>query len=139
LILQELDVVGVLCVELFATAEGALLVNELAPRPHNSGHFTIDACVTSQFEQQLRAVCGLPLGDPSRLQPGAAMANLLGDLWADGAPDWAGMMTDFPNVKLHLYGKADAKPGRKMGHLTALGATAEEAAETVRRARTRLG
>jgi 5-(carboxyamino)imidazole ribonucleotide synthase len=137
-ILEELDVVGVLCVELFVTGNGELLVNELAPRPHNSGHFTIDACVTSQFEQQLRAVCGLPLGAASQLRPGAAMANLLGDLWADGAPDWAGMQAEFPDVKLHLYGKADAKPGRKMGHIAALGETAEEAAETVRRARARL-
>jgi 5-(carboxyamino)imidazole ribonucleotide synthase len=137
-ILQQLDVVGVLCVELFVTAEGDLLVNELAPRPHNSGHFTIDACVTSQFEQQLRAICGLPLGDPALLRPGAAMANLLGDLWSDGTPDWAGMQADSPDVKLHLYGKAEAKPGRKMGHLTAIGDTAEAAAETVRRARGRL-
>jgi 5-(carboxyamino)imidazole ribonucleotide synthase len=137
-ILEQLDVVGVLCVELFVTAEGDLLVNELAPRPHNSGHFTIDACVTSQFEQQLRAVCGLPLGNPALLRPSAAMANLLGDLWADGAPDWAGMQAEFPDVKLHLYGKADAKPGRKMGHLTILGETAEAAAGTVHRARGRL-
>jgi 5-(carboxyamino)imidazole ribonucleotide synthase len=138
-ILEQLDVIGVLCVELFVTENGDLLVNELAPRPHNSGHFTIDACVTSQFEQQLRAACGLPLGDPSRLRPGAAMANLLGDLWANGTPDWAGMLTEFPDVKLHLYGKAEAKAGRKMGHLTALGETAEEAAEKVQQARARLG
>ncbi|MES2463072.1 MAG: 5-(carboxyamino)imidazole ribonucleotide synthase [Armatimonadota bacterium] len=137
-ILQELDVVGVLCVELFVTAEGTLRVNELAPRPHNSGHFTIDACVTSQFEQQLRAVCGLPLGDPSLLGRGAAMANLLGDVWTDHTPDWSGMMTDFPDVKLHLYGKAEAKPGRKMGHLTVSGKTGAEAAERVRQARARL-
>ena len=138
-ILQALDVVGVLCVELFVTAGGDLLVNELAPRPHNSGHFSIDACVTSQFEQQMRAVCGLPLGDTTLLRGGAAMANLLGDLWTNGTPDWAGMLAEFPDVKLHLYGKADAKPGRKMGHLTALGETSEEAVETVRRARARLG
>lgn len=137
-ILEKLEVVGVMCVEFFVTENGDLLVNELAPRPHNSGHFTIDACVTSQFEQQLRAVCGLPLGDTRMLRPGAAMANLLGDLWANGTPDWAGMLAAFPNVKLHLYGKADAKPGRKMGHLTALGETSEAAADTVRRARARL-
>lgn len=137
-ILHHLDVVGVLCVELFVTEDGRLLVNELAPRPHNSGHFTIDACVTSQFEQQLRAVCGLPLGDTSLLRPGAAMANLLGDLWAHGEPDWAGMLADFPSVKLHLYGKAAARPGRKMGHLTAAADTPEDAAATVRAARTRL-
>ena len=124
--LEALDVVGVLCVEFFVTPDGELLVNELAPRPHNSGHLTFDACVTSQFEQQLRAVCGLPLGlDVELLRP-AAMANLLGDLWAGGEPDWAAACL-IPDVKLHLYGKAEARPGRKMGHLTALAATAEEA------------
>ena len=92
-----------LCVEFFVTHEGALLINELAPRPHNSGHLTVDACVTSQFEQQLRAVCGLPLGSTEMLRP-AAMANLLGDLWANGEPDWAAACA-FPGVKLHLYGK----------------------------------
>ena len=117
-VLEALDVVGVLCVEMFLTQDGSLLVNELAPRPHNSGHLTIDACVTSQFEQQLRAVCGLPLGSTELLRP-AAMANLLGDLWAGGEPDWAAACA-FPDVKLHLYGKAEARPGRKMGHLTAL-------------------
>ena len=104
--LEALDVVGVLCVELFLTRDGRLLVNELAPRPHNSGHLTFDACVTSQFEQQLRAVCGLPLGSTALLRP-AAMANLLGDLWASGEPDWAAACA-FPDVKLHLYGKTAA-------------------------------
>ncbi len=117
-ILEALAVVGVLCVELFVTRSGRLLVNELAPRPHNSGHLTFDACVTSQFEQQLRAICGLPLGATDLLRP-AAMANLLGDLWHDGEPDWAAVC-GFPTVKLHLYGKAAPRPGRKMGHLTAM-------------------
>ena len=99
-------------------ATGALLINELAPRPHNSGHLTIDACVTSQFEQQVRAVCGLPPGSTELLRP-AAMVNLLGDLWTAGEPDWAAACL-VPGVKLHLYGKAEPRPGRKMGHLTAL-------------------
>jgi 5-(carboxyamino)imidazole ribonucleotide synthase len=135
-ILEELGVVGVLCVEMFLTRRERLLVNELAPRPHNSGHLTFDACVTSQFEQQLRAICGLPLGSTELLRP-AAMANLLGDLWADGEPDWEAACR-FPEVKLHLYGKAAARPGRKMGHLTALGRTVDEARETVTAARSEL-
>ncbi len=106
-ILDRLDVVGVLCVEFFLTRAGKLLVNELAPRPHNSGHLTIDASLTSQFEQQLRAVCGLPLGDTRLLRP-AAMANLLGDEWMNGEPDWPAAL-DVPQVKLHLYGKADLR------------------------------
>ncbi|HEY1066428.1 MAG TPA: 5-(carboxyamino)imidazole ribonucleotide synthase, partial [Pirellulales bacterium] len=129
-ILETLNVVGVLCVEFFVTRDGRLLVNELAPRPHNSGHLTIDACITSQFEQQLRAICGLPLGSTEFLRP-AAMANLLGDLWLPRDPDWA-KVAAFPEVKLHLYGKAEGRAGRKMGHLTAVGATAEEAAARVR-------
>ncbi|HET9225162.1 MAG TPA: 5-(carboxyamino)imidazole ribonucleotide synthase [Thermoanaerobaculia bacterium] len=132
-ILEGLGVVGVLCVEMFLTRDGKLLVNELAPRPHNSGHLTFDACVTSQFEQQLRAICGLPLGSTELLRP-AAMANLLGDLWSDGEPDWAAACR-FPEVKLHLYGKATARPGRKMGHLTALAPTPEEARARVLAAR----
>lgn len=135
-VLETLDVVGVMCVEFFLTSDGTLLINELAPRPHNSGHLTFDACVTSQFEQQLRAVCGLPLGSTEYLRP-AAMANLLGDIWQNGEPDWAKAL-EFPNLKLHLYGKAEARKGRKMGHLTALGDTVEEAVETVRRARNKL-
>jgi len=134
--LEALDVVGLLCVEMFLTRGGALLINELAPRPHNSGHLTFDACVTSQFEQQLRAVCGLPLGATDRLRP-AAMANLLGDLWQGGEPRWADALR-FPDVKLHLYGKTDARPGRKMGHLTALADTAAAAARTVLAARAAL-
>jgi hypothetical protein len=104
-VLKTLDIVGVLCVEFFLTKKGRLLINELAPRPHNSGHLTLDASVTNQFEQQLRAVCGLPLGATDFFAP-AAMANLLGDVWAGGEPVWARALA-FPDVKLHLYGKAD--------------------------------
>jgi len=132
-ILVELDVVGVLCVEFFLKPDGSLFVNELAPRPHNSGHLTIDACVTSQFEQQLRAICGLPLGSTEQFSP-AAMANLLGDLWQPGEPDWAAACS-FPNVKLHLYGKREPRPRRKMGHLTARASSTNEALELVRAAR----
>jgi 5-(carboxyamino)imidazole ribonucleotide synthase len=135
-VLEKLDVVGLLTVEMFVTSDGRLLVNELAPRTHNSGHLTIDACVTSQFEQQVRAVCGLPLG-ATDLQRPAAMANLLGDLWQRGEPNWPAALED-PLVKLHLYGKAGARVGRKMGHLTATGATAEEAVMRVTQARARL-
>ncbi len=135
-VLDALEVVGVLCVELFVTAGGKLLINELAPRPHNSGHLTFDACVTSQFEQQLRAVCGLPLGATELLRP-AAMANLLGDLWQDGEPDWVAAC-GFPAVKLHLYGKSQPRPGRKMGHLTALDASAGAAREQALAARAAL-
>ncbi len=112
-ILAKLEVIGVLCVEFFLTRDGRLMVNELAPRPHNSGHMTIDASVTSQFEQQLRAVCGLPLGGTERLRP-AAMANLLGDLWSAGEPNWAAACA-MPEVKLHLYGKATPRPGARWG------------------------
>ncbi len=132
-ILEALDVVGLLTVEMFVTRDGCLLVNELAPRTHNSGHLTIDACVTSQFEQQLRAVCGLPLGSAAMKSP-AAMANLLGDLWSAGEPRWHQALQD-PSVKLHLYGKAQARPGRKMGHLTVMATSVEEAALKVRNAR----
>jgi len=135
-VVEALDVVGVLCVEMFVTRDARLLVNELAPRPHNSGHFTFDACVTSQFEQQLRAVCGLPFGSPRQLVP-AAMANLLGGLWQHGEPDWCAACA-FPSVKLHLYGKASARPGRKMGHLTAMAGTGDEAARIVIAARAAL-
>jgi 5-(carboxyamino)imidazole ribonucleotide synthase len=135
-VLETLDVVGVLCVEFFLTRDGRLLINELAPRPHNSGHFTFDACVTSQFEQQLRAVCGLPLGTTMLLKP-AAMANLLGDLWQTREPNWEAALA-LPEVKLHLYGKLAPKPGRKMGHLTAMAETAEAAADIVRQARANL-
>lgn len=132
-ILEQLDVVGVLCVEFFLTADDRLLVNELAPRPHNSGHFSFDASVTSQFEQQLRAICGLPLGNTDLLRP-AAMANLLGDLWSGGEPNWEAACR-FPEVKLHLYGKSQPRPGRKMGHLTALADSPAEAARIAVEAR----
>jgi 5-(carboxyamino)imidazole ribonucleotide synthase len=132
-VMDALEYVGVLCVEFFVTGNGELLINELAPRPHNSGHLTFDACRTSQFEQQLRAICGLPLGSSELLQP-AAMANLLGDLWSGGTPNWIAALS-FPGIKLHLYGKSTARPGRKMGHLTALAATGEEARTQVLQAR----
>ena len=135
-ILEELGVVGVLCVEFFLRKDGKLLVNELAPRPHNSGHLTVDAHVTSQFEQQLRAVCGLPLGSTEQLRP-AAMANLLGDLWEHGEPNWAAAC-GHPDVKLHLYGKLQPRVGRKMGHLTALAARPQDALELVLSARSAL-
>jgi 5-(carboxyamino)imidazole ribonucleotide synthase len=135
-IATQLDLVGVLAVEMFLAENGTLMVNELAPRPHNSGHFSFDACITSQFEQQLRAVCGLPLGSTRLLRP-AAMANLLGDLWSAGEPDWRAAAA-FPYVKLHLYGKSEAKPGRKMGHLVGLGDDVEEALAMVRAARSAL-
>jgi 5-(carboxyamino)imidazole ribonucleotide synthase len=133
---RALDLVGVLGVEMFYLPNGDIVVNELAPRPHNSGHFTFDACVTSQFEQQLRAVCGLPLGCPTLLRP-AAMANLLGDLWLNGEPRWekAAALRD---VKIHLYGKIEPRRGRKMGHLVAMANTAEEAAARVVEARAAL-
>ena len=135
-VLEALDVVGVLCVEFFVTRAGALWINELAPRPHNSGHLSIDAAFTDQFEQQLRAVCGLPLGDPSLLRP-AAMANLLGEHWIDRRLDWHAAVS-LPNVKLHLYGKRQAIRGRKMGHLTALAESPEAALDAVLEARRRL-
>ena len=133
---EMLDYVGTLCVEFFVTQDEKLLINELAPRPHNSGHLTFDACVTSQFEQQLRAVCGLPLGSTAFHSP-VAMANLLGDLWENGEPNW-GAALDAPNVKLHLYGKMEPRSRRKMGHLTATADTASNAVEAVRQARQRL-
>jgi 5-(carboxyamino)imidazole ribonucleotide synthase len=132
-VLEKLEVVGVLCVEFFLCPDGKLLINELAPRPHNSGHLTFDACVTSQFEQQLRAVCGLPLGSTELLRP-AAMANLLGDLWEKGEPNWSAALA-MPEVKLHLYGKLEPRPGRKMGHLTALANDVDTAERLVRAAR----
>jgi len=135
-LLEQLRVTGVLCVEFFVTPQHALFINELAPRPHNSGHLTIDACITSQFEQQLRSICGLPLGSTEMFRP-AAMANLLGDLWQLREPQWAAACAR-PELKLHLYGKIEPRPGRKMGHLTATASTAEEAERIVREARARL-
>ncbi len=133
---QKLELIGVLCIEFFLTRKGDILVNELAPRPHNSGHLTINASRTSQFEQQLRAVCGLPLGS-TEFVAAAAMANLLGDLWCEGEPNWPAACA-LPDVKLHLYGKIEPRPGRKMGHLTALAGTPEAAAQTVLLARQQL-
>ncbi len=135
-IARALEVVGVLGVELFCMPSGDLVVNELAPRPHNSGHFSFDACMTSQFEQQLRAVCGLPLGDPTLLRP-VAMANLMGELWSSGEPQWANAAA-FSEVKIHLYGKTEARPGRKMGHLVAMADTVEQAEARVLAARAAL-
>jgi 5-(carboxyamino)imidazole ribonucleotide synthase len=134
---EALDVIGVLCVEMFVTRTGTVIVNELAPRPHNSGHLTIDAHVTCQFEQQLRAVCGLPLGSTAAHGAAAAMANLLGEEWATGEPDWAAALA-FPGVKLHLYGKSEPRAGRKMGHLSAVAASADAAERCVREARAAL-
>jgi 5-(carboxyamino)imidazole ribonucleotide synthase len=126
-IAKELDVIGLLAVEFFLTKRGDLLVNELAPRPHNSGHYSFDACVTSQFEQQLRAVCGLPLGDVRLLSP-VLMRNLLGDLWVKGAPNWSGLLA-LPGLRLHLYGKSEPRVGRKMGHYCVLAETLDKARE----------
>jgi 5-(carboxyamino)imidazole ribonucleotide synthase len=135
-IFEKLDVVGVLCVEFFVDHNDQVMVNELAPRPHNSGHFTIDSCVTCQFEQQVRAICGLPLGSPRQHRP-AAMANLLGDVWNQGEPNWSAALQT-GDVKLHLYGKTEPRVGRKMGHLTALADSAAAAEESVRQARAAL-
>lgn len=132
---EHLDAVGVLCVEMFVVGT-ELVVNEMAPRPHNSGHCTLEAAAASQFEQQLRAVCGLPLGDGT-CRP-AAMVQLLGHLWAGGEPPWERALAD-PGVHLHLYGKHEARPGRKMGHLTCVDSTGERALERALEARDRLG
>jgi 5-(carboxyamino)imidazole ribonucleotide synthase len=126
-IAKELNVIGLIAVEFFLTKRGDLLVNELAPRPHNSGHYSFDACVTSQFEQQLRAVCGLPLGDTRLLSP-VLMRNLLGDVWAHGTPDWPGLL-ELPGLRLHLYGKSEPRVGRKMGHYCVLAETLDQARE----------
>ncbi|MGB0716082.1 MAG: 5-(carboxyamino)imidazole ribonucleotide synthase [Phycisphaerae bacterium] len=135
-VVEALDYVGVLCVEMFYTKGQALIVNEIAPRPHNSGHLTIDAHTCCQFEQQVRAICGLPLGGGTQLAS-AAMANLLGDLWQAGPPDWSALR-EFPEARLHLYGKSDARAGRKMGHVTVLASSPDEAEDRVIRLRKRL-
>jgi 5-(carboxyamino)imidazole ribonucleotide synthase len=137
-IAEALGTVGVLTVEFFLTAEGRLLVNEIAPRPHNSGHLTIEAAVSSQFEQQVRALCGLPLGATDLVTP-AAMVNLLGDLWAGGEPNWEAALRADPGVKLHLYGKRTPAQGRKMGHLTVLDPDPEIALARALAARQALG
>ncbi len=133
-IASEMGYVGVLCVEFFILTDGSLVANEMAPRPHNSGHYTIDACAASQFEQQVRAMAGLPLGDTRQHSP-AVMLNVLGDVWFEGdakdrarTPAWAEVAA-LPSARLHLYGKEDARVGRKMGHITFAGATLEEARE----------
>jgi 5-(carboxyamino)imidazole ribonucleotide synthase len=120
-----MEYVGTMAVEFFVVSGGRLLVNEIAPRPHNSGHFSLDACATDQFEQQVRAVAGLPLGDTTLLAP-VSMVNLLGDVWERGQPRWDRALAD-PHVHLHLYGKTEPRPGRKMGHINALGSTPEDA------------
>jgi 5-(carboxyamino)imidazole ribonucleotide synthase len=134
---HALDYRGVLCVEMFVTRDGTLLVNEIAPRPHNSGHYTIDACVTSQFEQQARVLADLPLGDTRQHTP-SVMVNVLGDVWFPDAgdpaacePEWRSVLTH-GEAKLHLYGKAEARRGRKMGHVTCLGATLDDALDAAR-------
>ena len=135
-IAHALNLVGLICVEMFVNNQD-IIVNELAPRPHNSGHLTIDAAITCQFEHQLRAVCGLPDGELRMPHDGVAMANLLGDLWQHGEPNWAAALQD-PMIKLHLYGKSKAVLSRKMGHLTALGASPQDARRRVLDARDRL-
>lgn len=137
-ILEHFDVIGVLCVEFFAASDGRLLVNEIAPRPHNSGHLTLDSCRSSQFEQQFRAVCGLPSGDVTSQSP-AAMVNLLGDHLLSATPERWRAVFEMPCVQVHMYGKSEARLGRKMGHLTATASTAEEAEQLARDARRRLG
>lgn len=132
---EKLGYVGTLGVEFFV-CQGQLYINEMAPRPHNSGHYTIDACVTNQFEQQIRAVCGLPLGDPSLHGP-AVMVNLLGDIWRDGEPQWH-QLFEHTNLKLHLYGKPEARPGRKMGHFTVIGKDVGKVLEDAMSARQRI-
>ena len=130
---KSLDLIGILAVEMFLQSDGGLIINELAPRPHNSGHWTIEGCLTSQFEQHVRAVCGLSLGKTDPLRP-AAMVNLLGEIWDKGEPDWAAALAE-PDVHLHLYGKREPRPRRKMGHLTARSETVEAAAASAQRAR----
>lgn len=122
---KALDYVGVLGVEMFVTPAGDVLVNEIAPRPHNSGHYTLDAAATTQFEQQVRLLCGAPPGDTALLTP-VSMVNLLGDVWLDGAPDWTRVLDD-PSAYLHLYGKREPRPGRKMGHLNVVDPVADTA------------
>ncbi len=133
---EKLGYVGTLGVEFFV-CNGALYVNEMAPRPHNSGHYTIDACVTNQFEQQVRALCGLPLGD-ARLHSAAVMVNLLGDVWPGGQPPEWNVLFEQSDLKLHLYGKHEARPGRKMGHFTVIGEDAAQVLEAAMAARTRI-
>ncbi len=128
---DKLDYCGVMAVEFFVVENDRLLINEIAPRPHNSGHYTIDACLTSQFDQQVRAMCGLPLGDARLLAP-VAMVNILGDAWrGDAPPPWDAVLNE-PRAKLHLYGKSEERPGRKMGHFTCIGESVGEASSLAR-------
>lgn len=140
-VMEKLNLVGLICIEFFVTADGGLIANEIAPRPHNSGHLTIEGHVTSQFEQQLRTVIGWPIGDASPVQPASGMANLLGDLWPDEQvqlkPVWQKAIDD-GRIKLHLYGKGEARPGRKMGHLTTIGADRLTVREKLLEARAKL-
>ena len=133
---DTMDYCGILAVEFFCTRQGELLINELATRPHNSGHYTVDACTTSQFEQQVRMMCGLPPADTQMLSP-VVMTNLLGDIWKDGEPDWQQVLNE-PQAHLHLYGKKEARPGRKMGHINCLAADVEQALATTARIRSAL-
>ena len=135
-IARGLDYVGVLAVEFFVLKDGRIVFNEMAPRPHNSGHYTLDACATDQFQQQVRALCGLPLGDPRLLSP-VVMVNLLGDVWRP-EPPW-GALLEHAGVQLHLYGKAEARPGRKMGHYNCLAPTLDAALELALETRAALG
>jgi 5-(carboxyamino)imidazole ribonucleotide synthase len=135
-VIDGLGYVGLLCIEFFVMPDGSVMINEIAPRPHNSGHLTLEACGTSQFEMQLRAICNLPLGTTSLLRP-AAMVNLLGDLWATGEPHFDAVMRH-PNCHLHLYGKTTPRAGRKMGHITCLADTAEEAVALAKKCRSEL-
>jgi len=128
---EKMDYCGVMAVEFFYTRDERLLINEVAPRTHNSGHYTIDACKTSQFEQQVRMLCGLPAGSVDLLSP-VVMFNILGDVWSNGEPDWSQLLSN-PNVKLHLYGKRNAREGRKMGHFTCLGNSTSELLQETRR------
>jgi 5-(carboxyamino)imidazole ribonucleotide synthase len=134
---DAMDYCGVLAVEYFVTHDGELLINEIATRPHNSGHYTVDACVTSQFAQQVRCMCGLPPGATDLLSP-VAMTNLLGDLWQPGSPAWQHIL-DEPHAHLHLYGKHHARPGRKMGHFNCLAENPDSAIDMAARIRQRLG
>jgi 5-(carboxyamino)imidazole ribonucleotide synthase len=133
---REMEYVGVMAVELFVLQDGRIVFNEMAPRPHNSGHYTLDACATDQFQQQVRALCGLPLGDARLLSP-VVMVNLLGDVWRP-QPDWKALL-DHAGVQLHLYGKAEARPGRKMGHYNCLASTLDEALAIAMETRAALG
>jgi len=133
---DSMDYCGILAVEFFCTRQGELLINELATRPHNSGHYTVDACATSQFEQQVRMMCGLPPADTQMLSP-VVMTNLLGDIWTDGEPDWQQVFNE-SQAHLHLYGKKEARPGRKMGHINCLAGDIEQALATTARIRAAL-